>query len=162
MSPELHRLLAVDRLGPDGLDLTVEASAAECAALAERMQVPAVLALSCHYHLVRPVAGCITAHGRLHGRVVRTSVVSLEDFETAVEEDFTVRFVPAGEESDQIDPESDDEIPFRAGMLDLGEATAEQLGLALDPYPRRPGEELPDSDPGLATSPFAALATRRH
>ena len=29
-------------------------------------------------------------------------------------------------------------------MIDLGEAAAEQLGLALDPYPRMPGVEMPD------------------
>ena len=34
MIPELHRPIAIERIGPAGLDVTVEASAAECAALA--------------------------------------------------------------------------------------------------------------------------------
>lgn len=162
MSPELHRPLPADRIGAHGLDVMVEATAAECAALARRMRVPAVLALSCGYRLVRPVPTCIAARGRLRARVVQTCVVSLEAFEVTVAEDFTVRFVPAGQESDRIDLDSDDEIPFQAGMLDLGEAAAEQLGLALDPYPRRPGAALPGDESDPPRSPFAALAGRRH
>ncbi len=34
--------------------------------------------------------------------------------------------------------------PFVDGTLDLGEAAAEQLALALDPYPRAPDAVLPD------------------
>ena len=41
MIPELHRPIAIERVGPSGLDVMVEASAAECAALARRMDVPA-------------------------------------------------------------------------------------------------------------------------
>ena len=43
MSPELHRPIAIDRIGAAGLDVLVEATAAECAALAQRMKLPAVL-----------------------------------------------------------------------------------------------------------------------
>jgi hypothetical protein len=57
-------------------------------------------------------------------------------------------------------------------VADLGEAVAEQLALALDPYPRAPGAELPaeaaeaGSEEGEATAPgpaapFAALAGLR-
>ena len=50
-----------------------------------------------------------------------------------------MRCVPAGQESDDADPEAPDEIGYADGMLDLGEAAAEQLALALDPYPRSAG-----------------------
>ena len=162
MTPELYRPVATDRIGPDGIEVTVDATAAECAALAERMQVPAVLSLTCRYRLTRPAAtDGIEARGRLRARVVRTCVVSLDDFEAAVEEDFAARFVPAGQEGDEIDPESEDEIPFENGVIDLGEATAEQLGLALDPYPRQDGVELPEQEADEPSHPFAALAARR-
>ena len=46
---------------------------------------------------------------------------------------------------------------MRAGTIDLGEAAAEQLALALDPYPRAPGAVLEmEEEPEAA--PFAALA----
>lgn len=161
MSPELHRPIATDRIGPNGLEVTVQANEAECAALARRMHLPAIRSLSCRFRLSYAVPQAIEAVGALRAQVVQTCVVSLDDFESTVAEDFTVRFVPAGQESDAMDPETEDEIPFEDGMLDLGEAAAEQLGLALDPYPRRPGVELPAPDEDEAPNPFAVLAARR-
>ena len=151
MKPELRRPVSVAEIGPSGLDSMVEASPVECVALARRMGVPAVLSFSCRFHLARAVGGVVAARGRLAALVVRTCVVSLDDFQTAVEEDFRIRFVPAGTETDNPDPEADDEIPFAGTVIDLGEAAAQQLALALDPYPRKPGAELPESAPALRT-----------
>jgi uncharacterized metal-binding protein YceD (DUF177 family) len=158
LTPEFPRPLSLDRIGPQGLDLAVEATAAECAALADRMNLPAVHLLACTYHLVREGRDRVLARGHLQARVTQTCVVSLEDFEAPVDEVFQVRFVPLGEETDDIDPDSDDEIPFEGNLIDLGEAAAEQLGLALDPYPRMPGAVLTEADPDLAPHPFAALS----
>jgi uncharacterized metal-binding protein YceD (DUF177 family) len=157
MIPEFHRPLSLDRIGPHGLDLTVEATPAECAALAVRMNLPAVLAVSCEFHLIREGRDVVLARGVLRARVTQTCVISLDDFDSPVEEVFQVRFVPSGDESDDIDPESDDEIPFEGNQIDLGEAAAEQLGLALDPYPRMPGVEMPAVEDEPEPHPFAAL-----
>ncbi len=157
MNPEFHRPLALDRIGPHGLDLTVEATATECAALAVRMNLPAVLALSCAFHLLREGRDTVLARGTLRATVTQTCVISLDDFDATIKEVFQVRFVPSGEESDDVDPESDDEIPFEGNMIDLGEAAAEQLGLALDPYPRMPGVEMPAIEDDPEPHPFAAL-----
>lgn len=157
MTPEFHRPLSLDRIGTLGLDMTVEAKPAECAALAVRMNLPAVLSLSCVFHLIREGRDKVSARGVLHARVTQTCVISLEAFNAPVEEVFQVRFVPLGEESDEPDPESDDEIPFEGNVIDLGEAAAEQLGLALDPYPRMPGTEMPELQEDPEPHPFAAL-----
>ena len=87
-------------------------------------------------------------------------MVTLDEFPQEIGEDFAVRFVPAGTESDE-DPESEDEIPYESGLIDLGEATIEQLALALDPYPRKPGAALPEEAEPEDESPFAALARLR-
>jgi len=160
MTPELSRPVTTDRIGAAELDITVTADATECAALARRMQVPGLLSLRCAFRLVRLTADTILAEGHLQARMVRTCVITLEDFETGLDEAFRVRFVPAGTESDDPDPEADDEIGYEDAVLDLGEAAAEQLALTLDPYPRAPGAELPDMDEAAAANPFAAL--RRH
>ena len=157
MNPEFHRPLTLDRIGPHGLDLTVEATATECAALAVRMNLPAVLELSCAFHLLREGRDTVLARGTLRATVTQTCVISLDDFDATIEEVFQVRFVPSGEESDDVDPESDDEIPFEGNVIDLGEAAAEQLGLALDPYPRMPGVEMPEIEDDPEPHPFAAL-----
>ena len=72
--------------------------------------------------------------------------------------DGRVRFVPEGREDPELDPDSDDEIPYSGVAIDLGEAAAEQLALMLDPYPRKPGADLPAAADDSQTSPFAALA----
>ncbi|HBK06917.1 MAG TPA: hypothetical protein DDZ81_13910 [Acetobacteraceae bacterium] len=157
MTPEFHRPLSLDRIGTLGLDMTVVAKPAECAALAIRMNLPAVLALSCAFHLTRESRDKVLARGVLHATITQTCVVSLETFDALIEEVFQVRFVPSGEESEDIDPDSDDEIPFEGNFIDLGEAAAEQLGLALDPYPRMPGSEMPEIAEDPEPHPFAAL-----
>ncbi|HUN42598.1 MAG TPA: DUF177 domain-containing protein [Acetobacteraceae bacterium] len=157
MTPELYRPVAADRVGPAGFDVAVAATPEELAALTRRMRIPAVESLRCDFHLMRLTAATILAEGRLRARVVQTCVVSLEDFAAEIDETFRVRFVPTGEESDDPDPAADDEIGYADGMLDLGEATAEQLALTLDPYPRAPDAELPEVDDQAAEHPFAAL-----
>jgi uncharacterized metal-binding protein YceD (DUF177 family) len=157
MTPEFHRPLSLERIGPQGLDLTVKATPAECAALAVRMDLPAVLAVSCAFHLIRDGRDVVLARGALRAKITQTCVVSLDDFDAPVEEVFQIRFVPVGQETDDMDPESDDEIPFEGNVIDLGEAAAEQLGLALDPYPRMLGVEMPAVEDEPEQHPFAAL-----
>ena len=160
MTPEFYRPFAVDRIG-EGADQPVEATPAECAALAARLLIPAVLALSCRFHL-RPIGrGAILAEGELRARVRRDCVVTLDPFDMKLREAFRIRFVPAGRESNDEDPDSDDEISYDAATIDLGEATAEQLALALDPYPRKPDAVLPELEHDAEPSPFARLARLR-
>lgn len=163
MTPELHRPLAADAVPACGQDYEVTATEAECAALAARMRLPAVHALRCRFWLQPGLAGAVLAEGWLEADVVQTCVVTLEDFSAAVAEHFSVCFVPAGTEGDDVDPETIDEIPYSGGVLDLGEAAAEQLALAIDPYPRVPGAVLSDLDEvdEGTTSPFARLAELR-
>jgi uncharacterized metal-binding protein YceD (DUF177 family) len=92
---------------------------------------------------------------------VRTCVITLEDFETEMTEALAIRFVPAGTETEEIDPEAEDEIPYGGKTIDLGEAAAEQLALALEPYPRKPGAALAE-EPAAPANPFAALGRLRH
>ncbi len=161
MSPEFSRPVAVERITPRGLEVTVTATSEECAALAARLRLPAVHALACRFRLRPGPAGAIEAQGSLRARVAQTCIVSLDDFTAEVAEDFTVRFVPAGTEADEPDLDSPDEIPFEGTGIDLGEAASEQLALALDPYPRKPGAETAPEAGEAPATPFARLAALR-
>jgi len=159
MNPELHRPIELGRIHAQGIDITVEANPRECSALAERMGLPAVRALVCRFHLEQD-GEAVIASGHLSAVIVQTCVISVQDFEATVDERFAVRFVPSGKESDDDDPDSMDEIPYEGNAIDLGEAAAEQLGLALEPYPRMEGAELPtdlDMTPGNAFAMLSAL-----
>ncbi len=143
------------------MPVVVETSEAERAALAARMGLPAIHALAGRFALAREASGVVAATGRLTAIVVQTCVVSLEDFEQAIAEEFVVRFVPEGTESDDPDPDSVDEIPYAGDIIDLGEAIAEQLALSLDPYPRRLDARLPDEALDAVDPRLAGLAAWR-
>ena len=163
--PELHRPLALDRIAPHGLTMVVTATPEECAALAVRLRIQAVHALSCRFHLHKLPGGKVAAEGALRARITQTCVVSLDEFTADLTERFAVRFVPSGTETDDdlaaSDLEAEDEIPYDGVFIDPGEAAAEQLALALDPYPRKPDATLPETAADPDISPFAALAARR-
>ena len=162
MPPELHRPLAVDRVGPRGLDMTVVADPAECAAIAERLKLPAVGGLTCRFRLTAAPQGRVAVKGELHARITQTCVVSLDPFDSVLAERFEVLCVPAGlQDEANDDPESVDELPYAGHEIDLGEAAVEQLALALDPYPHKPGAELPEAPSEAEENPFAALARLR-
>jgi len=123
--------------------------------------LPAIQSLECSFDLAPEADGAtIAVKGRLRAQVTRICVVSAEEFETMVEDEFEVRFVPEGTERDDPDPDLADEIPYTSDAIDLGEATTEQLGLALDPYPRMMDAEIPGSEDDESISPFAVLARR--
>lgn len=143
--PELSRRLPLSRIGR-GQDFIVEANEAECAALARRMGIIAISALRCSFAIQPGHGRQYVATGTLAADVTQTCVVSGEVFASRVGEDFRVLFVPAGSESEELDLEADDEVPYEGDIIDLGEATAEQLALCLDPFPRKPGVSLP---PGI-------------
>jgi uncharacterized metal-binding protein YceD (DUF177 family) len=162
MTPELSRLFPADRVDDTPVSVEVTADANECAALARRLQIPAVSTLHCAFRLTRLSPAVILAEAQLDAEVIQTCVISLDDFAARIDESFRLRFVPEGTESDNPDPEDDDEIGYSGVVLDLGEAAAQQLALALDPYPRAPGAELPLMEEQAAAHPFAALrAVRR-
>ena len=142
MTVELHRPFTLGQIPALGAHVLVEATPSECSALALRMGLPEVLELRCRFDLMRETNTIVRATGLLSARVVQTCIVSLEDFEATV---------------DDPDPESEDEIPYEHGVLDLGEAAAEQLGLALDPYPRMDNAALPEVEEEPDPHPFAAL-----
>lgn len=164
IAPELHRPVRLDRIGPDAAVQELDASEEECRALAERFGIPAVLFLRCRFTLRRLSRAVVAGSGQLTARVIRVCVVTLDNFEMDLTETFSVRFVPEGTESADIDPETEDEIPYSGDVIDLGEAAAEQLALALEPYPRRPGAELAIRKEEPEVHPFTALGElrRRH
>ncbi len=151
---------------------TVRADATQRAALAARFGIPAIARLEGRFTLHHERSGILAAALTMDAAVTQVCVVTLEPFEVVIQDSAALRFVPeaalrhapaedAAEEDitpDSLD--SPDEIPYANDTLDLGAALAEQLALALDPYPRKPAATLPDNATDHSANPFAALATR--
>lgn len=155
---EFSRPTRVEPLPRDGLDVEIEANAAERAALARLNGLPAVERLSASFHIAKWRRG-VHVEGELSARVTQTCVVSLEPFDVDIDEPIDVKFLPAEAmpaHSESVDEDAPDEMVD--GRIDLGALTSEFLTLALDPYPRKPGVAFePPATPGERESPFSRL-----
>jgi uncharacterized metal-binding protein YceD (DUF177 family) len=143
VKPEFSRLERVDSIGERERAVSIEADATERAALAERFKLIAVDTLSADLTLRREAAG-IVVRGRVRGRVRQACVVTDEPVETEIDEPIALRFVAtgeSGEEEIELGAEDLDTAPLEGGAIDLGEAAAETMALALDPFPRAAGAE---------------------
>ncbi|MCO6417698.1 DUF177 domain-containing protein [Siccirubricoccus sp. KC 17139] len=156
MPPEFSRRLPLGLVGPGGRTESLAATPEECAALAARFHLLGIDSLAAELRLRPDSDGAVLAEGALTAEVTQACVVTLEPVPQRVEARLAFRLLsPGQEESDG--PEDLDEIACPDGVADLGEAVAEQLALALDPYPRAPGAELPPEATESETGPFAAL-----
>ena len=169
----MPRPILVDDIREDGKSVVeVEASEAERAALAQAYDLVAIAALKARLTLAKrgPV---ISITGVLKSHLTQICVVTMEPFESLVEDQIEMEFAPpayvteAWERLAQLEasgsnedlPEPPDQIID--GKIDLGAVTSEALALALDPYPKKPGaafEGPADAAPTPEESPFAVLA----
>lgn len=164
MTPEFARPHRLDQIGAGESRVTVTAEAEERAALAKRFGLVEIGSLEASYTLRRDAIG-VRAKGNLAADVIQSCVVTAEPLPARVGEDFDIRFVPEGSEAgDEVElSESEcDTVFFSGGAIDLGEAAAETLALALDPFPRSPAAAEALKDAGVLSEeeagPFGALA----
>jgi uncharacterized metal-binding protein YceD (DUF177 family) len=169
MTPEsvgpLSRPVSVQHLPEEGLEVVVEASPEERAALAKDFKLPAIHALEGRFRLAgTPRRVHVT--GAVKARVEQVCVVTLDSFEDMIEEEVEVDFAGSRSGASPSDQEgSGAEAPgyeppdeIAGGHIDLGALTAEFLVLGLDPYPRKPGAAFSyEGEGNPAESPFAAL-----
>ncbi len=178
--PEFSRPFAVDKLGPQAAVVELGAKPAERQALARRFDLQALDALGAELRLERAGGGgLVRVTGRLRARGAQTCVVTLEPVPFALDQAVGLVFAPASDVADQgevvVEAEGEDAPePIVDGTIDLGEAMAQTLAVALDPYPRAPGASLersefgPDGENGTGEAeaatqeaPFAALRRLR-
>jgi len=144
--------------------VTLEATAEERAALARRFALVGIDRLEVEVTLEAD-GETVSATGRLRAAFVQSCAVSGEDLAVAIDEPLALRFVPeteVTEEEIELEESELDEIPYAGTSFDLGEAVAQSLALAIDPYAVGPNAEQARKDAGLldegAAGPFAALA----
>jgi uncharacterized metal-binding protein YceD (DUF177 family) len=146
VSPEFSRLVAADSIGNHAQQRKIVADPAERAALALRFGLLSLDRLTATLELHRHAGEIIGLTGRLVGDVVQSCVVSLVPVPAHIEADFEVAYSAAepGPAAIEVDPLGGEEgEPLIDGEIDLGEAVAQQLAIALDSYPRAPGAALP-------------------
>ncbi len=177
--------LAVSEVPPQGVDIALEADAAQRAALARLNGLAGLSSATAKLHAAPRGRERLHVTGEVRARVTQTCVVSLEPFESEIVEPVDVEFEPAPAPRPQRDdkermsrrrrdarpPVEEDEEGMDAldapdqivdGKVDLGALAAEFLTLGIDPYPRKPGVafEQPQGQ-GATVSPFARRAGRK-
>lgn len=140
MSPEFSRTERVDTIGGAPRTVEIEANDAERRALAGRFRLVAIERLTARL-AVRREGATVLAEGRVTGDVVQACSVTDEPLRVTVDEPVSLRFDEEVASGDEIELSEDalDTMSIENGAIDLGEAAAETLLLALDPFPRGPG-----------------------
>lgn len=168
------RRVRLTQISRDGLPLRFAADEGDRRAIAERLGVLSVEAMTADLVVAPWRRDGASLRGRLRAEVTQESVVSLEPVRQLIDEPVDLTFLPesvqpavpqrtdAGEI--EIDPEGEDPPDVLDGdAIDVVGALEEVLALAIDPYPRGANENFasdPASEPeeDRRPSPFARLA----
>ncbi len=110
-------------------------------------------------------AADVIATGRFAAQLAQYCIASNDPVPAILDEPIHIRFIPEPIIGGELELEADDcETMFHDGLtIDLGEAVAQSLGLALDPYPRSPEAEKILKAAGVKSeeeaAPLGALAS---
>lgn len=159
---EFARPVELSRLSHGEQRFEIAANAAERTALATRFGLAGLDKLEAKVRLGRIAGGLVRLEAELAADVTQTCVVTLEPVRNRIAESFTVLYGEGAEAREvTLDGEAETIEPIVGGVIDIGEAVAQQLSLALDPFPHAPGAatvRLPAGSEVGAESPFKVLA----
>jgi uncharacterized metal-binding protein YceD (DUF177 family) len=169
-SQEFSRFVEADSVGTHRMERRINANPEECAALAKRFDLVKIDRLEAVFSLKRAGGGIIHVSGTLEAEVTQSCVVTLAPVPAKIAETFSADFADEDRrrtDDQDLDFAADDPPePIRNGHIDLGELAAEQLALALDPYPRAPDATIPaefspeedaEAEPERPVNPFSIL-----
>ncbi|MEO5938855.1 MAG: DUF177 domain-containing protein [Sphingomonas sp.] len=162
-APEFSRPERIDTIG-EPRTVTIEAGAQERAALAKRFDLVGIDRLAGEFAIRREASG-IAVEGRVTAALTQACSVTGDPLPAKIDEPVALRFVAAsdaaGDEVELGDADLD-VVPYDGSAIDLGEAAAETMALALDPFPRGPGAEAALNAAGVISEdearPLSALA----
>ncbi len=167
---EFSHPVKVSELPKTGVDLVLEADDEERDELAKRYNILTLQSLNAKMRVVPWKGRGVHVNGGFAAHIEQACVVTLEPVEESVSGEFSIYFLPETEPVDLVDgeivldPENEDELDQLQGdELDVGEIVAEQLAVAINPYPRKPGVDAsayappPDTEDEDKPNPFAVL-----
>ncbi|HMQ58654.1 MAG TPA: DUF177 domain-containing protein [Rhizobiaceae bacterium] len=174
--PAISFPVNVTRMPEGGRVVRIAAGPRELRALAQGHGLAEVGSFEAELKVARWKSTGVRVAGRVVADVVQSCVVTLEPVEAHVDAPVDAIFVPPtsrlarpdrdGDAAILIDPDGPD-LPevLESDELDLGAVAEEFFELALDPFPRSPGADLPAPEGGNEVdekvTPFAKLAQLR-
>ena len=143
-----RRLIAAEDVGPQGLTIAFEADSEERTALARRLDLMSLDALTAQLRLesASEAEGAIRVTGTIRAGLAQSCVVTLEPVPRTLSESVSVLYAPPFSEEPahevEVLAEGDEAEPLPEDGVDVSALVAEHLALLLDPYPRHP--DAPD------------------
>lgn len=160
--PEFSHLVVVDKIPAAGMTETLRAKDDERQRLAERFGLAALSKLEAKLDVHNASGRTVAVTGRIVADVVQTCVVSLEPVPAHIDHGIDVLYAAAEQfetEAGQLGPDEQEMEPIIDGAIDLGELVAQHLGVALNPYPRKPGLAFVEAEYGNTMPQPGALAS---
>jgi uncharacterized metal-binding protein YceD (DUF177 family) len=161
---EFSHVVKLSEVGDHSRNIRLTADAAERSGLMARFDLAALDSLEAEISLKPDTAG-VVATGRFTASLAQYCIASNDPVPALLNEPIHIRFIPEPVVGGEIELEAGDcDTMFHDGQtIDLGEAVAQSLGLALDPYPRSPEAQKILKAAGVTAedeiAPLGALAS---
>ena len=144
--PEFSHIVKLSEIGSSPRSGKLSANEEERQKLAQRFDLPKITSLDATY-ILHAGADRIGFSGRIESDLQQRCSVTGESFQVRLREEFEIAFVPQLEiegtdEEIELTEEDCDIIEYDNAQIDLGEAIAQTLYLALPPFPRGPNADV--------------------
>lgn len=161
---EFSHVIKLSEIGNHSHNIRLSADEDARSGLIKRFDLAALDKLEAEISLKHEAAG-VVATGRVTADLAQYCIASNDPVPAQLDEPVNIRFIPEPVVGGEIELEADDcDTMFHDGQtIDLGEAVAQSLGLALDPYPRSPEAEKALKAAGVKSeeevTPLGALSS---
>ncbi len=163
-APEFSRIVPLSQLGSGSFRLRIEATAEERGRLARRFDLLALDRLIAVVELHRQDGQSVRLDAAFEAQFSQECVVTLEPVAGAVAESFSLIYGPVAESEGEMELDAEEAAfePLRGDAIDIGEAVAQELSLALPLSPRDPEATIEaEITAAPEEGPFAGLAPLR-
>jgi uncharacterized metal-binding protein YceD (DUF177 family) len=161
ITPEFSRLVPLARLGPEPFRQRIEATPEERERLAQRLDLLALDRFAADVELRRESGQVVILEAAFAAEFEQCCSVTLEPVRSTIADRFSLIYAPEENEGLEMTFSEDEPAfePLTGDTIDIGEAVAQELSLALPEYPRRPEADIGDlAEAQSEEGPFAALA----
>jgi uncharacterized metal-binding protein YceD (DUF177 family) len=168
----IPHMVSVTRLPQNGMPLKLTADEKQRRALAKAHDLVSVQSFTADLVIKKWRKDGVKITGAVAADITQKCVVTLEPLDVRIENAIDAVFAQEGSKLARPPLSADGEIildydgadipeTFAGDMIDIGAVAEEFFGLAIDPYPRKPGAALEtaldDAPDELKLSPFAKL-----
>jgi uncharacterized metal-binding protein YceD (DUF177 family) len=162
--PEFSRLVRLDRVGPQAFRQRIEATPDERERLSRRFDLLSLDRLTAAVDLYRRSGEIIRLEASFEAEFVQSCVVTLEPVAGVISDRFFLVYGPPEEDPREITLGGDEAAfePLVGDAIDIGEAVAQGLSLALPLFPRDSAASMEIEFAEMPSAgPFASLAPLR-